>query len=198
MGKQITHLLWVDLETTGTDHDRDEILEIGWVLTDLDLKTIQDGSWVFPIGRRGTLRMQDNEYVRNMHQDNGLLNDMALLYPHATAHADSRHRDEMNAWETGFVARMEGLGVEANAVMIAGSGVAHFDRRFIAASMPVLDRFLAYPALDVGVIRRALDMWTPGWVPNRNESKPHRALDDVRLHVEDGRTYRKALQHAAG
>ena len=45
----ITHLLWIDLETTGTDEERDEIIEAGWILTDTNLVALDRGEFAADI-----------------------------------------------------------------------------------------------------------------------------------------------------
>ena len=38
-----SHLVWMDLEMTGLEPDRDSILEIATIVTDSDLNTIAEG-----------------------------------------------------------------------------------------------------------------------------------------------------------
>lgn len=180
----ITHLLWLDLETTGTDENEDQIIEIGVVLTDLELAEIDRYESVVGVYEKvhELLTRTEDRFVLNMHQDNGLLDTLAA--------GIGRHR----AAAEGDVLRMlHTHEVGSHTVALAGSGVGHFDRRFLAVHMPALDKHLAYPVLDIGTIRRAIQWWAPGWVPDQDGAKPHRALDDVQIHLDDARAYRAAF-----
>lgn len=78
-------------------------------------------------------------------------------------------------------------------IPLAGSGVSHFDRRFIRAQMPKLDNRLTYWAYDVGSVRRFLRLYgLPIMV--EHDAKTHRALDDVKAHIEEARYYGRLLR----
>ena len=73
---------------------------------------------------------------------------------------------------------------------LAGSGVSHFDRRFIRRYWPSLDRKLAYAMFDVGVVRRFLREWGLGLLPpeyaeTRAPTIGHRALSDAEDHRQE-------------
>ncbi len=184
-----THMLWLDLETTGTDETTDLILEIGAILTDMDLNVL--GEYGTPISDDGTadlamfvLTHKDDDYVLNMHTDNGLLDAIA-------EGSVERRKAEQDILDLLGV-----HGVKKKRCILAGSGVGHFDRRFLAVGMPELNAHLAYPTFDIGVIRRAESYWAPGWLRTANDDKPHRALADAHIHLSDARTYRSAFQAA--
>lgn len=184
MSDKYTHLLWVDLETTGTDENLDGIVEIACILTPLDLSeqlfNYQAVTWP---GTDAINRLLANEYVLNMHKDSGLY-----------AEIGDNGLDAANAAVT-VVDLMRVHEVESHKVLIAGSGVAHFDRRFIKAHMRELDGYLAYPALDVGVLRRAAEMWGLDLHDYPEpERKTHRAMDDICLHLDEGRWFRDRFQ----
>lgn len=174
------HLLWIDLETTGSDEDHDCIIEVGAVLTTEALDVLGEFSMTVTPTPEGLGRMMLNPTVREMHEGNGLLAEILgadkVRKPHHVTKA-------LLAW-------VEGLGGKRGRTVLAGSGVAHFDRRFIARYMPELDRFMRYWCIDIGVVRRAYRMWNGGDVSSANDGKTHRALDDVRCHVAEAQAYR--------
>lgn len=179
---QATHLLWLDLETTGTDETADPILEIGVVLTTAEapFAELARDSVVIGGGLAPDWRDRMVPVVVEMHTVNGLLEDVAESVIGATD-AAQRVIDNVLAPHT-----------RKHAVMLAGSGVGHFDRRFIAAQMPALDGWLQYPCLDVGVLRRAVRFaGRDDLIPREGDHslKPHRALDDVLLHLDEWRHY---------
>jgi oligoribonuclease (3'-5' exoribonuclease) len=80
--------------------------------------------------------------------------------------------------------------VEKFKFMLAGSGVEHFDRRFLKAHMPKLAAMLTWTPLDVGDVRRLASM--AGYKPSGaapQADKNHRAEDDIRMHLEEARAY---------
>lgn len=174
-----THLLWLDLETTGTDERLDGIIEAAVIITNPALEELDADEYVVKPTDEQMQRLRDNEYVFNMHSENGLLRAVQDGYG-----ADPAFTDDQ------IVRLLEVHAIQPHRVLIAGSGVAHFDRRFVHHHLPRLDRFLAYPAIDVGVLRRAAEMWLlplDGYPEAAN--KEHRAMADIRLHLAEARWF---------
>lgn len=180
--KDPKYLVWLDLETTGTDEKLDCILEVGTILTTPDLRVVDSGESVIVPEATGIERLMANDYVLKMHTDSGLLGDTrsGLANNYLDAQAD------MVEWLGNYG--------EPHDFMLAGSGVGHFDRRFIRTWWPDLDSWFQYPVMDVGVIRRFLQLnGLGGAVPELNEQKPHRAMADIRLHLQEAQQYRDLL-----
>lgn len=175
------HLLWVDLETTGTDEDLDSIIEIGVILTDMELNELDAMGVIVDPTDEALLRLGRNPVVSEMHKANGLLRDLETSVAY--------HRDTA---DTRVVEFLKFHGVKHHRVMLAGSGVSHFDRRFIKAQLPCTNAYLAYPCMDIGVVRRAWEMFSGAELPYAEPNKNHRALDDIRFHLEEARAF-KAL-----
>jgi len=179
-------LLWVDLETTGTDENRDPILEIGAVVTNTNYPFGEVAAFESVVDP-GTVTWQARlgDYVREMHTKNGLLDDIAA----------GKGCDIQNA-EATIIQLLRQLG-QPHQFMLAGSGVGHFDRRFIATQMPKLDGWLSYPNADVGAVRRFVtfagrgDLVSAGttYEGDAFKDKPHRGMDDVRDHIAEARVY---------
>lgn len=167
------YLLVLDLETTGTDEHKDPILEIGMLVVDLSLDVLD--AWSIPIMPPRWPTM--NDFVFDMHTKNGLITDCN---------------------ETGVTLRSAqqtaqtilGRWGKKHDFMLAGSGVSHFDRRFLKAQMPELEKWFQYPNLDIGVVRRFATLLCGVDVPNLSDDKPHRALDDARIHLQEMRNWR--------
>lgn len=188
-------LFWFDLETTGTKEHEDPILEIAWIITDpvppfTELahgSLVVDPSIEHPGWRK---RLEENEYVFNMHTENGLLADIDAGIGHSTEFAEDL-----------VIASLEEHG-KKHEFLAAGSGVSHFDRRMIAAQMPRLASWLQYPNHDVGNLRRAFEMLPGGedfvrQVYGANilatDGTKHRAADDIRDHLNEWRVYSQLL-----
>ena len=64
-------LVWIDLEMTGLDTDRDSILEIATVVTDSELNVLAEGPCFAIAHPLATLESMD-EWNRNQHGKSGL------------------------------------------------------------------------------------------------------------------------------
>jgi oligoribonuclease len=173
-------LLWLDLETTGSDVEHDCIIEMGCILTTTDLIPLGEFSKVLTPEPVGYGRMMLNPTVRAMHEANGLLAEIMAAEHVVKPHHGS---EALLGW-------MTSLGAREGRTVLAGSGVGHFDRKFIDRYMPQVSRFLRYGCIDVGVIRRAHEMWAGTVVSTANDGKTHRALDDIRCHLAEAQAYR--------
>jgi oligoribonuclease len=186
----IDHLVWLDLETTGSSEDKgDEIIEIGCILTNTHLDEISRFTSVVQPTALGLGRLMENKVVWDMHEQNGLLND--VLYAVQTNRPDT----SLNHVTNRILGWLAGAGAQRGHTVMAGSGVGHFDSRFVRKYMPQLQPgFLKYWVIDIGVIRRAHEMWVGTAVSNENDNKTHRALDDARCHLNEARAYRDLWQ----
>lgn len=184
---QARFLCWVDLEATGQDEYLDPILEVGLVITELCFPFKELASYEavsYPEEAGWIERM--NGVVADMHESNGLVDDV-----------QARGRP-LEAIENEILALLMAHG-RPHEFIIAGSGVGHYDRRFIKAQMPKFDKWLQHPALDVGSVRRLLrfskrsDLEAFG-LTFEGEDKPHRGLADVRDHLNELREYASLIQ----
>lgn len=184
------NLLWLDLETEGSDLDGgDRILEIGAVVTDPDLVTL--GSFVRPIWN-GDVRIRDRD-VTEMHTGSGLLNDVAV---HGIPLGQAE--EEMIDWlrfgpeDRDPADRDSGYLVNGK-IVLAGSGVSHFDRRFIRRYIPHLEHRLHYWHIDIGVVRRFMRDIVGIPDPSVEQDKPHRAIADTMLAIGEARAWTTLL-----
>jgi len=84
-------------------------------------------------------------------------------------------------------------------IPLAGSGVSHFDRFYIKKDLPYFNRYLSYWAYDTGVIRRSLKLFgIDASFADTTGDKTHRALDDIRAHIEEMRRYRTMFRQWEG
>lgn len=170
-------LTWVDIETTGLDHKKDSVLEVGMVLTDDDLNVIASRYYVILTKKRKLKRM--NDFVRNMHTKSGLLEILTNM-PEACL--------KMRHAELELMAFMEENDVNAvnngkpELALMSGSSI-HFDRRFLEKNMPDLCLRFGYRMLDVTSISEVVKRWIPSVYHTLAAKYPasqtaHRTLDD--------------------
>lgn len=160
-------LVWVDLETTGLDENRDQILEVACVITrGASLEPVAH----FEVVTDGAARVEFRSLhtaVQNMHRDNGLWMD-SLQSGVPIEQAAFRFEQFLSH------------NVEKGAAQLAGSTVS-FDRRFLRKWMPEVERWLHYRNLDV----TALNELARRWMPEKYEARPttltpaHRGMADL-------------------
>jgi oligoribonuclease len=196
VSKDLRNLCFLDLETTGHDHELlGSILEVGVIITDPMLNTLATAEWLVEPAP-GHLDTMPSA-VWKMHTRNGLLDRVAQV---AT---------RVHAVEADLAALLDRYG--PGKLALAGSGVGHYDSRWLRHHMPMAADRLTYWAYDVGVIRRFVTnllggewvggreggVWEPGLPSLVAElppgGKPHRALADAQLHLDEMRHYRHVL-----
>ncbi|WP_159600713.1 exonuclease domain-containing protein [Agromyces humi] len=181
--------VWVDLECTGLDHELDAILEIGAIGTDENLDELFEFTSTIRAPRAAINRMRANPYVRPMHLANGLFDEV-------TDPASSAQLPDVLDVEAALIEEVMAHQLRKDhTVILSGSGVSHYDIRFLKQHMPALSTlFSDREFCDTGQERRAYLRDTGTDLAFVNDLKPHRALDDVRLHLEEGRIQRAARQ----
>ncbi|HBK56015.1 MAG TPA: oligoribonuclease, partial [Xanthomonadales bacterium] len=91
-----TRLIWIDLEMTGLDPDRDVILEIATIVTDDQLQVMAEGPELAIAHPITTLEAMD-DWNRNQHRKSGLW-QRVLDSPVDTAQAERLTLDFLAAW----------------------------------------------------------------------------------------------------
>lgn len=178
-------IIWIDLETTGSSNDAD-IIEFGAVLTDGSPELKQ-------LGEYSATLATDKEYeapvVVEMHERSGLTK--ALEKPDFLL--VSSLEQSVLRWINDTV------GFSNEHMPWGGSGVGHFDSKFIRRDMPYLSKRLTYWVYDVGVLRRMLRLAGVSFDSPSGDSttKTHRALEDAKLHAQEARDYIKLLKGAS-
>ena len=70
--KSIENLVWIDCEMTGLDVEKDSLVEIAVLITDSDLKVLDEAGLSVVIKPRKDSFDQMGDYVTQMHQESGL------------------------------------------------------------------------------------------------------------------------------
>jgi oligoribonuclease len=170
-------LVWIDMEMTGLDAERERVIEIAVIVTEGDLSPVAEGPDLVIHQPDAILDAMD-EWNRTHHGESGL-----------TAKVRASSVSEAEA-EAEVVAFLRNHCVEKRAVL-AGNSI-HQDRRFIRRYMPKLDAFLHYRQVDVSSVKELVKRWYPEVMAKSPVKKEtHRALDDIRESIEELRYYRE-------
>lgn len=180
-------ILFLDLETTGNT-DLDEIIEVGLVLTTRELVPIGFFQKVIAPTLDGVNRIKANPVVLDMHRTSGLLSDLEGLEARGWGEDYDDIDTEICEWLD------SAAGKSNEHIPFAGSGVMHFDRKYIRRDFPKFDKRLTYWAYDSGVLRRS---WQLAGLPTAERPTNligHRALDDAYASVAEYRSYTRQLK----
>jgi oligoribonuclease len=178
--KGLDRLVWVDCEMTGLDLRRDALIEIAALVTDSELRILDEGIDLV-ITAPGELLDEMQPVVQQMHANSGLT-------------------DEVRASAL-TVAEAEQLVLEhlrkhvpdARTVPLCGNSIAT-DRAFLARDMPELDGFLHYRMVDVSSIKELCRRWYPRvYFSQPQKGLAHRALADIRESIRELRYYRETV-----
>jgi oligoribonuclease len=172
-------LVWIDCEMTGLDLTRDALVEIACVVTDGDLKVLDQGIDVIIKPPPEALDSMP-EVVREMHTTSGLLAEL----PSGVTLAEAQ--DQVLAYIRHHV-------TEPKKAPLCGNSIAT-DRSFLARDMPELDDYLHYRMVDVSSIKELARRWYPRvYFASPPKHGGHRALADILESVKELRYYREAV-----
>jgi len=173
-----TKLLWIDLEMTGLDPQKDVIIEVAAEVTDFEFKTL--GSFESLVNQPKKVveeRMQANVWWKDYpeNRDNFLKN-----LPKASS------SDEVEAKLITFVE--EHFGSEP--AILAGNSI-HNDKKFIEQWWPGLDLKLHYRMLDVSSLKIIMQGQGRGEYAKKDV---HRAFDDIQASIAELQFYLEKLR----
>jgi oligoribonuclease len=174
MSQHPTRMIWIDLETTGLDPERDRILEVAVILTTLDRPFEIDHTYS-PIVRLSQFfdTAALHPVVQHMHTANKLFKECTL----------SPTAKDLERIELELLDIIPPIGKYEELPVLAGSTV-HFDHAFNRRWMPRVNERLSHRHYDVSAIKlfcRSLGM------PKLPKSETHRAYADIvesRVHAE--------------
>jgi oligoribonuclease len=170
------NLVWVDMEMTGLDPDKDRIIEVAVVVTDMHLNVLAEGP-VFAIHQSDeTLDKMDN-WNKGTHGKSGLIDRVRAS---TVSEADA---------EVALIAFLKNF-VPANKSPMCGNTICQ-DRRFMARGMPRLEAFFHYRNLDVSTLKELCRRWKPELASGFRKHQKHTALADILESVEELKYYRE-------
>ncbi|MEO6713450.1 MAG: oligoribonuclease [Mycobacteriales bacterium] len=173
-------LVWVDLEMTGLDPDKDVIVEIAVLITDSDLVPVGEGLDIVIHAPADVLDGMD-DVVRDMHARSGLTD--AVL-------ASTVSLEEAAAQSLGYIREHV---PNLRSAPLCGNSIAT-DRGFLIKYMPDIDKHLHYRMIDVSSIKELARRWHPKIYQKAPvKGGGHRALADILESVEELRYYRSAM-----
>ncbi len=178
----------LDLETTSSDEHAGAIWEVAAVGLDETLQEVFRYST--PITQEADDDRQISPFIYEMHKASGLWDDVYALA------SDLDHplldlTDDQGRYIHPYIANADDLlstAIHASAdetVVLCGSGVSHFDFRWLKCHMPKTASCFKHYTIDVGSMRRWYKAVVGDDLTAADQRKTHRALDDVDCHIEE-------------
>lgn len=171
-----THLVWLDMEMTGLEPEKERILEVAFVVTDLHLNVIAQGP-VYVIHQPDAILEGMDNWNKGTHGKSGLIDKVkASVVSEAQAQAE-------------ILAFLKPL-VPKGKIPLCGNTI-HQDRRFMALYMPELNDFFHYRNIDVSTLKELAKRWRPEVYKGFKKQQAHTALADVYESIEELKHYRE-------
>lgn len=173
------NIVWIDLEMTGLDVEKDRILEIACIITDSELNITAKGPNII-LHEPDSVLESMNEWCKKHHTETGLVE--AVKESKITLQqAEKEILDFVKQY------------CPAKTCPMAGNSI-YMDRLFISKYMPTMNDYLHYRVIDVSTIKELCKRWND----NAYSSSPrkrlvHRALDDILESITELTYYKKSF-----
>jgi oligoribonuclease len=176
MPQDQNNLVWLDLEMTGLDPDRDKIIELAFVVTDSQLNFVAEAPALVVHQSDAALEGMD-DWNKSTHARSSLI---------AKVKASTLTEAEAEQQYLDFLARY----VPPKTSPICGNTICQ-DRRFLARHMPRLEAYFHYRNLDVSTLKELVRRWKPELAKGVNKQGKHEALADIYESIEELKYYRE-------
>lgn len=173
-----TKLLWMDLEFTGFDWNKELILEVSVEVTDFNFKTL--GSYEARI-KNDPKQLVERMKLNTFWQDHPENRDNFLHH-----NDEGKPSGEIEKELVGFVEQHFG----SEPAILAGNSI-HSDRAMIKAQWPALDLRLHYRMLDVTSWKTVMQ---GRYGIEYDKQNNHRAYDDIQESIAELQFYLDWLQ----
>ena len=176
MAQDQNNLVWMDLEMTGLDPDRDRVIEVAIVVTDSQLRTLAEAP-VLVVHQDDAVLDAMDQWNKSTHARSGLIDKVK-----ASVLNESAVEDRLLA----FLAQH----VPGKTSPMCGNSICQ-DRRFLARHMPRLEAYFHYRNLDVSTVKELARRWKPEIVKGLVKQGKHEALADIYESIEELKYYRE-------
>ena len=172
------NLIWIDMEMTGLDPEKERIIEIAIIVTDSQLTILAEAP-VLAVHQSDELLNAMDNWNTKQHGSSGLIERVR---------ASTITEAQAEAMMLEFLKQY----VPAGKSPMCGNTV-YQDRRFLLRYMQELEHYFHYRLIDVSTIKELALRWAPRVYNGLKKESKHMALDDVRYSIEELKYYRANL-----
>jgi oligoribonuclease len=176
MPQDQNNLVWLDMEMTGLDPDREKIIEIAMIVTDTHLNVVAEAP-VLVVHQTDAVLDAMDAWNKSTHARSGLIEKVKAS------------RIDEAAAEQAFLDFLL-QHVPANTSPMCGNSICQ-DRRFMARHMPRLEAYFHYRNLDVSTLKELVRRWKPELAKGMVKHGKHEALADIVESIEELKYYRE-------
>jgi len=170
------HLVWLDMEMTGLDPEKERIIEVAVVVTDAQLEVVAEGP-VLVLHQPDALLDGMDAWNKATHGRSGLIDKVK-----ASSLTEAQAEDILLE----FLAQY----VPAGKSPLCGNTISQ-DRRFMVRYMPRLEAFFHYRNLDVSTLKELCRRWKPEIYKGFEKKSRHEALADIYESIDELKYYRE-------
>lgn len=171
-------LVWLDMEMTGLDPEKERIIEVAVVVTEPDLTIVAEGP-VLVIHQPDSLLDAMDSWNRSTHGKSGLTDKVK-----ASTLTEAQAEAQLIAFLSQYV--------PAGKSPLCGNTVSQ-DRRFMFNYMPKLEQFFHYRTVDVSTIKELARRWRPELLKGFEKRSKHEALADIYESIDELKYYRETF-----
>ncbi|MBI4431092.1 MAG: oligoribonuclease [Candidatus Omnitrophica bacterium] len=174
--KSSYNMVWMDMEMTGLEPERDVILEIATVITDKNLNILEVGPCLVVHHGEAKLKKMD-KWNTEHHTASGLIERVR------TSKISTKKAEELTLEFIRKYAR-------PRTAPLCGNSIGQ-DRRFLYKYMPQLSDYLHFRSIDVTTVKELARRWYPDRSLGPKKKKVHLALSDIQESIDELRYYRE-------
>jgi len=179
MKKATLNMVWLDMEMTGLDIDKDVILELACIVTDSNLNIKGQGVELV-IHQPDSVLASMNPWCIEHHGRSGLTDKVR---------ASTTSMEEAEEQVLRYIRPLTRVG----RCPLAGNTI-HMDKRFVDKFMPRLRQHLHYRLVDVSTIKELARRWYPSaLLAAPKKTGGHRALADILDSIAELKYYQERV-----
>jgi oligoribonuclease len=175
MAQDANLLVWLDMEMTGLEPERERIIELAMIVTDNDLNPVAE-SPVWVVHQSDAVLDAMDDWNKKTHGRSGLIDRVR---------ASTLDEAAVEAAALAFMAEHVPQGVSP----MCGNSIGQ-DRRFMVRYMPRLEAWFHYRNLDVSTLKELCRRWRPEVAKGFVKKADHTALADIRESIAELQYYR--------